>query len=144
MMMFRIIPGRQGPWLFGAVAGYEGAPVGNRSPQARRTPRYDDRVTTPAGSRLLSRNIVGAELLALVETHGRPLFLYDRKLAELDGSQWEIWHPVADAQKGRSPEGRLIVNVQFSDGRDDVVLNGDEAVVIATLGSAAMRIARWP
>ncbi len=51
-----------------------------------------------------------------------PLFLYTS----------EIWHPVAAATKDRSPEGRLVVNVRFSDGTDDMVLNADEGITIAT------------
>lgn len=65
---------------------------------------------------------------------GRPLFLYTRELAEVSDYQWETWHPVAEAWKDRSPEdARLIVNVVFGDDRARMVLDSDEAVVIAIL-----------
>ena len=63
----------------------------------------------------------------------RQLFLYTREPAEVSDYQWEIWHPVAEAWKDRSLEdARQIVNVRFGDG-PGMVLNADEAVVVATL-----------
>ena len=97
--------------------------------------RYDGQVTTPASSRLLSTTVVGTDLVVLLRTRpGQPLFLSTREPAEVSGYQWEIWHPVAEAWKDRALEdARLIVNVRFGDGRTGMVLNADEAIVVATL-----------
>jgi hypothetical protein len=78
---------------------------------------------------------VAEDLVVLLRTRpGRPLFFHTREPAELSDYQWEIWHPVAEAWKDRSPEdARLIVNVRFDDGRGRMVLNADEAIVVATL-----------
>ncbi len=97
--------------------------------------RYDGQVTTPASSRLLSRTVFANDLVVLLRTRpGRPLFLFTREPAEVSDQQWEIWHPVAEAWKDRSQEdARQIVNVRFDDGRARMVLNADEAIVVATL-----------
>ncbi len=92
-------------------------------------------VTTPAGSRLLSKTVVAEDLVVLLRTRpGRPLFLFTREPAEVSDDKWEIWHPVAEVWKDRSLEDAgVIVNVRFSDGRAGMVLNADEAIVVATL-----------
>jgi hypothetical protein len=92
-------------------------------------------VTTPASSRLLSRTVIAEDLVVLLRTRpGRPLFFYTREPAELSDHQWEIWYPVTEAWKDRSLEdARVIVNVRFGDGRAGMVLNADEAIVVATL-----------
>ncbi len=65
---------------------------------------------------------------------GRLLFLFTREPAELSDYNWETWHPVAEAWKDRSLEdARVLVNVRFGDGQAGMVLNADEAIVIATL-----------
>jgi hypothetical protein len=62
-----------------------------------------------------------------------PLFLYTRDPAQHDGSNWEVWRPVASATRGQVNGRPLVVVVRFSDGQPDMTLNADEAVVIATL-----------
>jgi hypothetical protein len=93
-------------------------------------------VTTPAGARLLSRTAVAEDLVVLLRTRpGRSLFLFTREPAEVSDYKWEIWHPVAEAWKDRSLEDArvVLVNVRFGDGQAGMVLNADEAIVIATL-----------
>lgn len=78
-------------------------------------------MTTPDG--LVPKSGVGADLLIHFRTQpGSPLYLHSR----------QNWHPVTDATKDRSPEGKLVVNVRFGDGTPDTVINADEAVTIAT------------
>ena len=105
------------------------------TPMKATSARYDGQVTTPAGSRLLSRTVVAEDLVVLLRTRpGRSLFLFTREPAEASDFEWEIWHPVAEAWKDRSLEdARVIVNVRFGDGRSGMVFNADEAIVIATL-----------
>lgn len=65
---------------------------------------------------------------------GRKLLLFTREPAEVSDYKWEIWRPVAEAWKDRSLEdARVVVNVRFGDGQAGMVLDADEAIVIATL-----------